>query len=112
MQRREPGIDGADVGVEGGEVTAHFVAWIFDLTGTFTHPAALAQGRFWHGTADFRAAAISSGIGGSTDVHARPPDRQLLTRSGHHLLRRYYEHHEINKRTGRSEAVVGLGLQP
>ena len=22
----------------------------------------------WHGTADFRAAAISSGIGGSTDV--------------------------------------------
>ena len=24
--------------------------------------------RFWHGTADFRVAAISSGIGGSTDV--------------------------------------------
>jgi hypothetical protein len=24
--------------------------------------------RLWHGTADFRVAAISSGIGGSTDV--------------------------------------------
>ena len=25
-------------------------------------------GSLWHGTANFRAAAISSGIGGSTDV--------------------------------------------
>ncbi len=27
-------------------------------------------------------------------------------------LRRCYQHHEINKCTGRSESVVSLGLQP
>ena len=27
-------------------------------------------------------------------------------------LRRYYQHHEIKKCTGRSESVVSLGLQP
>jgi hypothetical protein len=27
-------------------------------------------------------------------------------------LRRYYQHHEIDKCMGRSESVVSLGLQP